>query len=208
MAKNRISLTIFYVLVCLGLAFFPVSHAAVFCAVDSMGVIHLTNIPSMPSYHLMFYISDAHKNSEVQDSKKLKHSTKTYPYKEQVVKAARSHNLDQALLRAIITVESNNNPKAVSSDGAIGLMQLMPKTAERYGASNLYNPAENIQAGAKYLHHLMQRFDGNLSLALAAYNAGEGAVISHGNHIPPYPETRQYIPRVLSLYRYYRAANR
>lgn len=206
MANKCISLAIFYVLIYVNLAFSPVSHADVYYAVDKIGGIHLTNVPSSPTYHVMCYAAKSQIKVKPTDLKKLKRKAKAYPYKKQVIKAARAHDLDQALLRAIIMVESSNNPKAVSSDGAVGLMQLMPKTAQRYGVSDRYDPEENIQAGAKYLHHLMLRFHGDLTLALAAYNAGEGAVISHGNQIPPYPETLRYIPRVLSLYEYYRAA--
>lgn len=206
MVIKYIKLALFHLLIYLNLAFSSVSHADVFGVIDKNGGIHLTNVPSEPGYHIMLRGTDSMKKRRIPGSTVLGSKGKLFPYKEQVVKAARALDLDQALLCAIITVESGNNPKAVSSDGAVGLMQLMPGTAKYYGASNRYDPEENIQAGARYLHHLMQRFHGNLSLALAAYNAGEGAVANYGNHIPPYPETRRYIPRVLGLYQYYRAA--
>lgn len=116
---------------------------------------------------------------------------------------ARRHGVDPLLVRAVIRVESNFDPRAVSPKGAAGLMQLMPETAMRYGVDNRFDPAQNVDGGVRYLRDLMAMFDGNLSLALAAYNAGEGAVRQHGNRIPPYPETRNYVPRVLQHYQLY-----
>lgn len=113
---------------------------------------------------------------------------------------ARTLSMDAALLHAVIAVESGYNPRAVSPKGAIGLMQLMPATARRYGVSDPYDPAQNIRAGAQYLRDLMSRFDNDIKLTLAAYNAGEQAVARHGNTIPPYKETLNYVPRVMSDY--------
>jgi soluble lytic murein transglycosylase-like protein len=98
-------------------------------------------------------------------------------------------------------VESGFNSRAVSKRGAVGLMQLMPATANRFGASNLYDPKQNIRAGAQYLKFLMDRFGQNVRLALAAYNAGEEAVDRSGGQIPPFSETMAYVPRVLKVYR-------
>lgn len=128
-------------------------------------------------------------------------------YKEDVVQAAKRNHVDPALLRAVITVESGFNRHAVSHAGAVGLMQLLPATARRFGARNVYDPKQNIAAGARYLHHLLHTFDKNVRLALAAYNAGAGAVIQHGYRIPPYRETVAYVPRVMTLYREYRKAH-
>jgi soluble lytic murein transglycosylase-like protein len=113
---------------------------------------------------------------------------------------ARTLNLDAALLHAVIAVESGYNPRAVSPKGAIGLMQLMPATARRYGVSDPYDPGQNVRGGAQYLRDLMSRFDNDLKLTLAAYNAGEQAVARYGNTIPPYKETRNYVPRVMDNY--------
>ncbi len=114
---------------------------------------------------------------------------------EIVEKIAARHEVEPALVDSVIRVESNFNPKAVSNKGAQGLMQLIPSTARRFGVSNVFNPAENIEGGVKYLKHLMQLYNGDLRLALAAYNAGEGAVARWGG-IPPYPETRNYVYQV------------
>lgn len=121
-------------------------------------------------------------------------------YSSNIQKIARAHRLDPKLMDAVIIVESAYDPKAVSSKGAIGLMQLMPDTAERFNVSDPFNPVANMQGGARYLRWLMDRFDNDLQLVLAAYNAGEGAVKKHGNTIPPYDETRTYINRVLTFY--------
>jgi hypothetical protein len=120
-----------------------------------------------------------------------------------VDEAARATDVDSALLMAVIDVESGGNPQAVSPKGATGLMQLMPATGKRHGVSNLLDPRQNIAAGARYLHQLMQQF-GDLQLVLAAYNAGEGAVQKYGGQVPPYAETMSYVPKVMGRYMHYR----
>ena len=117
-------------------------------------------------------------------------------YRPYVEQAARQYNLPQPLLEAVITVESAYDPHAVSSAGAMGLMQLMPGTAERFGVRDSFSPLQNIHGGSRYLSHLMGLFDGDLNLVLAAYNAGEGAVMKYGNSIPPYTETQNYVRKV------------
>ena len=116
-----------------------------------------------------------------------------------VREAGERHRVDPALVRAVIETESNWNPKAYSHRGAGGLMQLIPTTAQRFGAYDVFNPQQNIDAGVKYLKALLERYNGNLDLALAAYNAGEGAVDrAHG--IPAFRETRNYVQRVQNAY--------
>jgi soluble lytic murein transglycosylase-like protein len=116
-----------------------------------------------------------------------------------VREAAERHKVDPALVRAVIETESNWNPSAFSRKGAMGLMQLIPTTAQRFGANNAFNPKENVDAGVRYLKTLLERYNGNLDLALAAYNAGEGAVDrAHG--IPAYRETRNYVQKVQNAY--------
>src|ERR1700704_2688956 len=115
--------------------------------------------------------------------------------------AAKSAGVEPTLLRAVIVVESGFNSRAVSKSGAVGLMQLMPATATRFGVFNRYDPRENVHAGARYLKFLIDRFGQDLKLALAAYNAGEEAVDRNGRQIPPFTETMAYVPRVLRIYK-------
>lgn len=116
-----------------------------------------------------------------------------------VREAAERHHVDPALVRAVIETESNWNPSARSHKGAIGLMQLIPTTAQRFGVNDAFNPKQNVDAGVRYLKTLLERYNGNLDLALAAYNAGEGAVDrAHG--VPSYRETRNYVQRVQNAY--------
>ena len=131
-----------------------------------------------------------------------------FPFAELVRKAAAEQRIDPALLHAIIHVESRHNPGAVSPKGAIGLMQVLPETARRMGVSDAVKPERNIDAGARYMRFLLDLFDRDIPLALAAYNAGENAVIRYGNQIPPFPETQAYVPAVIEAYRTFRLASR
>ena len=115
---------------------------------------------------------------------------------------ATRNELDSALLKAVVHAESSFNPRAQSRRGALGLMQLMPRTAKHYGVRNAFDPKQNLTGGARHLRNLLNRFNGNETLALAAYNAGETAVKRHGG-IPPYAETRAYVRRVQRLRRTY-----
>ncbi len=127
-------------------------------------------------------------------------------YSSHILAAAQETRVDPALIHAVISVESGFNPSARSSAGAVGLMQLMPGTAKRYGVKDRLDPAQNIHGGARYLRDLKVLFNDNLQLVLAAYNAGEEAVMKYGRRIPPYRETVAYVPKVLSHYRKNRAA--
>lgn len=117
-----------------------------------------------------------------------------------VQRVAATHGLHAGLLKAIIEVESGFNSRARSPKGAIGLMQVMPATAARYGQFDLYSPEQNVDVGARYLRDLLKMFHGDVRLAVAAYNAGEGAVIRHGRRVPPYQETIKYVPMVMERY--------
>jgi soluble lytic murein transglycosylase len=120
-------------------------------------------------------------------------------YDDLISLAAIEEGVDPALVRAIIKAESNYDPRAVSRKGAQGLMQLMPGTADRYGVRDPFDPEANVRGGVRYLRFLQDMFPGRLPLVLAAYNAGENAVLRH-NGVPPFGETRQYIDRVLAYY--------
>lgn len=124
-------------------------------------------------------------------------------YREEVAQAALEHGIDPALVRAIMHAESAFRPNVVSHKGAQGLMQLMPATAERFGVTDAFDPAQNISGGARYLAWLLKRFDGDVQLAAAGYNAGEGAV-DRFSGVPPYEETQRYVERVGILHQRYR----
>ena len=127
-------------------------------------------------------------------------------YDKHILAAAEETKVDAGLIRAVISVESGYNPMARSPKGATGLMQLMPDTARKYGVKNIRDPAQNIHGGARYLAALKEMFGNDLKLVLAAYNAGEEAVLKHGRRIPPYRETAAYVPKVLEFYRKFRPA--
>ncbi|MDR4481162.1 MAG: transglycosylase SLT domain-containing protein [Nitrospira sp.] len=165
------------------------SHADVYQYVDANGTISLTNVPNDPRYRRVI--------SELPRSRNVISDNELEPV---IARHSRAHRLHPALIRAVIKTESDFDPLAVSRAGAIGLMQLMPQTAVRLDVRDSYNPDENIGGGTKYLRQLLDRFNGNLPLALAAYNAGEHAVERyHG--LPPIAETRQYVRKVLRYYR-------
>jgi soluble lytic murein transglycosylase-like protein len=117
------------------------------------------------------------------------------PFAELIGEAAQTHGIAPELVASVIAVESNFNPRAVSARSARGLMQLMPETAARFGVSDIFDPRQNINAGTRYLKELLERYNGNLALALAAYNAGPDKV-EQFRAIPPYRETRDYVRRV------------
>lgn len=133
---------------------------------------------------------------------RLASTTGYYPYRNVVVEACTIYRMDEALVRAVIEVESDYNRYAMSSSGARGLMQLMPETAQILGVRNVWDPRQNIHGGTAYLKRFIKQFAGNMELALAAYNAGPNAVIEYGQ-IPPYPQTENYVRKVMRLYRGY-----
>ena len=135
--------------------------------------------------------------------KPLFHIADKILYDRMVNKIARTYGVDSALLHAVISVESRYSPKAISRAGAIGLMQLMPETAKRYGVADPLDPLQNLRGGARYLRYLLKKYNNDINLALAAYNAGEASVAKYGNQIPPYPETTDYVPRVIGYYQQY-----
>ena len=126
---------------------------------------------------------------------------------EYITESARRNNLDPLLLYSIMHQESSFKRRAISPKGARGLMQLMPGTAARFGVTNIFDPKQNIEGGARYVSFLLNRFNGDLSLTLAGYNAGEGAVDKYGWHVPPYAETQEYVRRISRRYNLLRDPN-
>jgi soluble lytic murein transglycosylase-like protein len=126
-------------------------------------------------------------------------SDRARAFDDLIVEHARLNSVRPSLVRAVIQVESAFNPRAVSPKGALGLMQLMPATARQFNVVNAFDPEDNVRAGVLYLRQLIDRYDGNEQLALAAYNAGPGAVDRHGQSVPPYRETRSYVSRISEM---------
>jgi len=167
------------------------TRADVYRYVDKDGVAHFTNMPSGTGYKKI--ISGASKDNTYYKG------NDPAGYLQIINSTSRKYNIEPSLVNAVIKVESNWDSGAISQKGAQGLMQLMPSTARDMNVKNPFNPEENIEGGVKYLRYLLDKFDGNFSLALAAYNAGPEKIKKHRG-IPPIPETQQYVKQVLSIY--------
>jgi soluble lytic murein transglycosylase-like protein len=175
------------------------AHPKIYTYLDADGVRHYTDVPDDNRYKLLaFSPNELTQSGDHYNPAVLARATR---YDSIIEKAAVTAAVEPNLLRAVIVVESGFNSRAVSKKGAVGLMQLMPGTATRFGVSNRYDPIQNIRGGAAYLKFLMDRFGHDVRLALAAYNAGEEAVDRNGGQIPPFSETMAYVPRVLKIYR-------
>jgi soluble lytic murein transglycosylase-like protein len=174
------------------------AQADVYSFVDANGIVHYSNVPVDPRYQfLLASPREKTQSGQSYDARMLAMADKFDPLIES---AATSAAVDPELLRAVIAVESGFNPYALSKAGAAGLMQLMPETARRYGVKDRFDPRQNVHAGARYLKSLIERYDNDIKLALAAYNAGEQAVDRCGRCIPRYRETQAYVPRVWQAY--------
>jgi soluble lytic murein transglycosylase-like protein len=173
-----------------------VARADIYAFTDDSGVEHFSNVPVDGRYQLLLAAPPEERAVQAQNW-----PAKYAIFEPIIQRAARAHAVHPELVRAVIVVESAFNPHAVSRRGAQGLMQLTPATARRYGVSDPFDPEQNIAAGVHYLRDLLALYGNNLELALAAYNAGEDAVERYGNTVPPFAETRQYVPTVLRIYR-------
>jgi soluble lytic murein transglycosylase-like protein len=175
------------------------ARADIYSFTDANGVTHFSNVPADSRYQLLISApTEAAADSPKKAS--IDWLARSAQYDGIIRGAAKDATIQAALVRAVIVVESGFNPRAVSKKGAIGLMQLQPATAKRYGVKNIYDPEQNVRAGAHYLSDLLTRFHSNLELALAAYNAGEEAVERYGRHVPPFRETLAYVPSVMRVY--------
>jgi soluble lytic murein transglycosylase-like protein len=173
-----------------------VARADIYSFVDDSGVTHFSNVPVDGRYRLLLAAPPEKHTVQAENW-----PAKSAIFEPIIQRAAHAQEVHPELVRAVIVVESAFNPRAVSPRGAIGLMQLRPATARRYGVSDPFDPEQNIAAGAHYLRDLLARYGNNLELTLAAYNAGEDAVERYGNTVPPFAETRHYVPTVLRIYR-------
>jgi len=207
----------------------PASGAAdeIYSFVDGDGVIHYTNVPQDRRYHLVegervIHVTNVPQDPRYDRTKERTGSTgglhritiasrggrvallrQTSAFDEHIRAAAQKYGLAPPLLKAVMAVESNFNPAAISQKGATGLMQLMPETARDMYVYDILDPKQNIEGGARYLRHLQDRFGGNLERVLAAYNAGPERVRSSGGAVPAIPETQAYVRKVLGLYHAY-----
>jgi soluble lytic murein transglycosylase-like protein len=186
----------------IALALFPVgfllapmsAFADVYVYKDSQGVLTFTNVPNHGGYRRVIRDNDA---------RGLGPSAVNGSYEELIRTVSGRHNVDADLIRAVIKAESDFRSNARSQKGAMGLMQLMPETARLHNVADAYDPSENIDGGVRHLKMLLERYQGDLQLSLAAYNAGSAAVEKHGG-IPPFAETKEYVRRVLRFYDFYR----
>jgi hypothetical protein len=188
---------IFIIPVILVMMWCDTSYADIYKYVDENGVIFFTNMPAGKGYKKI--ISEERKdiNKHTLYDGGKEHRTKDY---QQIIeKKSREYNIEPSLVRAVIKTESNWDSMAISQKGAMGLMQLMPDTAKVMEVKNPFNPEENIEGGIKYLRYLLDRFNGDLTLALAAYNAGPEKIKKFGG-IPPIPETQRYVKQILSIH--------
>jgi soluble lytic murein transglycosylase len=170
-------------------------RADIYMYVDRDGVVHFTNAPTASENDYRVYVKE-----------KKVYSSQIYSpqsFEDYIRQASDLYGIAFPLLKAIIKAESDFNPRAVSKKGAMGLMQIMPENIKAMNISNPFDPLENILGGARYFREMLDRFEGHLSLSLAAYNAGPKAVERYNNQIPPYKETENYIERVLKFYSSY-----
>ena len=180
------------VLLCFIVATFvviPTLHADIFMYVDEAGVYNFTDTPTSPEYKLFIKQKRPKPEEKIPSGK----------YDKFISEASKRHGVSVPLLKAVVKVESDFNPKAVSKKGAKGLMQIMPQNYELLQIKDPFNPRQSIMGGAQYLSQLLDRFDGNVKLALAAYNAGPNRVERSGA-IPPIKETMDYVKKIMKYY--------
>lgn len=174
------------------------ARADVYFYKDSQGVLTFTNVPNHAGYRRVIRDPDAQEGIASANSR---------AYEDLIRAASGRHSVDVDLIRAVIKAESDFRANVRSHKGAMGLMQLMPETARLHNVADAYDPTENVEGGVRHLKMLLERYQGDLQLSLAAYNAGSGAVEKHGG-IPPFAETREYVRRVLRYYDVYRGSTR
>ncbi len=176
------------------------ARADIYRYVDEDDIVHFTDAPTDKRF--IVFMRDLKKDKELRT--KLKYASTVNPAEyEQIIKSCSAkYGVNPSLVKAVIHAESGYNPNAVSSKGASGLMQLMPDTAKSLKVADRFNPKDNVEGGVKYLRFLLDTFRGDVSLAVAAYNAGLSKVAKYGG-IPPYTETRTYVNRVLSYMKSY-----
>lgn len=172
------------------------TSADIYKFVDKQGIIHYSNVPDDQNNNKILPKGSNYTLHSGRKQPPVKHQPR---YRKIINTTSKKYNIEPSLLKAVIEVESNWNSQAVSRKGAQGLMQLMPSTSKNLKVRNPFNPEENIEGGARYLKSLLDKYNGDLSLALAAYNAGPHRIDKFGG-VPPIPETQKYVKKVLGLY--------
>ena len=204
--KNRIVKisdfrTIFFLFAGLCLVVCPCTALGdIYRYIDADGVVHFTNTPTAKGYTLFL---KENREEMIVEARTRRFRIGPNVYDNIILKAASVFSVDHALIKAVIHAESSFDPNAVSSQGARGLMQIMPQNDASLNISNPFDPSQNIMGGTRYLKRMLTRYNEKLALALAAYNAGPSAVDKY-NKIPPYEETQTYVQRVMSLYSQYK----
>lgn len=199
----NVKMRTWFPLILFALLLFPTSPATadIYRYVDDEGVMHFTDAPTDRRFKI--FMRDLKKDRQLRTSFKLGACYRNPEEFEPIIRSlASEYGVDKSLVKAVIHAESGYNPNAVSSKGAQGLMQLMPKTAQGLKVNNTFDPKENIRGGVRYLRFLLDTFKGDVTLALAAYNAGLTRVSQYGG-VPPYQETRDYIAKVLTYQKSY-----
>jgi soluble lytic murein transglycosylase-like protein len=172
--------------------------ATIFAFTDVQGTVHYSNVPVDTRYKVLIETAPERDIARTPALRDL--LRKSAQYARVIETAARASRLEPALVQAVMVAESGGDPNALSKRGARGLMQLMPATARLYGVRDIFDPEQNVRAASQYLRDLTDRYQNDLELVLAAYNAGPTAVDSSGGKVPPLRETRDYVPRVLRIY--------
>src|SRR5262245_3707276 len=193
-ARTALLRVIAFVVISLAVA--PPARAQIYTWRDPDGHLVLSDRPLGPVEHTYTY---AVPRAESVRATRPGATRRGQDYDDLIVEHAQRNSVRTDLVRAVVQVESGFNPWAISPKGALGLMQLMPGTIQQFGVRNAFNPEENVRAGVRYLRLLLDRYDNDEQLALAAYNAGPGAVDRHGQAVPPYRETRDYVSKISGL---------
>ena len=189
--------------VALGMGVAGSAMADIYSFKDEKGIVHFTNIKGLDNRYKLVRKEDGSPIVPASSATMrvfMPSQADIDRYSHIIQAAAKAYGVEASLVHAVISAESGYDRYAVSRTGAMGLMQLMPDTARRYGVQNMMDPTENIHGGVRYLRDLLQMFKGRLDLTIAAYNAGENAVIRAGLRVPDYAETRHYVPKVLGFY--------
>jgi soluble lytic murein transglycosylase-like protein len=184
--------------VCVALLGTRAAVATIFAFTDAQGTVHYSNVPDDTRYKVVIETAPEGVTARTPPLGAL--LRKSAQYSKVIETAARASRLEPALVQAVMVAESGGDPNALSKRGARGLMQLMPATARLYGVRNVFDPEQNVRAASQYLRDLTDRYQNDLELVLAAYNAGPTAVDLSGGKIPPLRETLDYVPRVLRIY--------